>query len=78
MSISLNIEVNFVNISRLFRISFASFVSNLIDIFVNCNTKTSLIEFFRSFCFSDFSFDDNINLFYNVDNNEIFNDKIFL
>ena len=66
-----------VNMFRLFRVSFASSVLNLIDISVNYNTKVSSIEFFRSLCVSDFSFDDNINLFCNVDNNVIFSDKVF-
>ena len=78
MSINLNIEVNFVKISRLFRVSSTSSASILIDISVNYNTKINLIVFFRSLCVSDFSFNDNVNLFYNVDNNLIFNDKIFL
>ena len=76
MSISLNIEVNFINIFYLFRVSSTSSALILIDIFVNYNTKVNLIEFFRSFCVNDFSFDDNVNLFYNIDNNFVFNDEI--
>ena len=77
MSISLNIEANSVNMSRLFRVSFASFALNLIDTSVNCNTKISSTEFFRPLYISDFSSDDNVNLFCNVDSNVIFNDEIF-
>ena len=77
MSISLNIETSFVKIFHLFRVNFMNFASILIDISVNYNIRISLIEFFRSFCVSDFSLDDNVNLFYNIDNNLIFNDEIF-
>ena len=78
MSINLNIEVNFVKIFCLFRVNFANSASILIDILVNCNIKINLIKFFRSFCVNDSSSDDNVNLFYNVNNNFIFNDEIFL
>ena len=78
MSINLNIEINFVKIFHLFRVNFINFASILIDIFVNYNTRINLIEFFRSFYISNFSFDDNVNLFCNVDNNLIFNDEILL
>ena len=77
MSINLNIEIDFVKISRLFRVNSTNFTLILIDIFVNCNIKINLIEFFRSFYVNNFSFDDNINLICNVDNNFIFNNKIF-
>ena len=77
MSVSLNIEINFVKIFRLFRVSFTSFASILIDIFVNYDTKINLIKFFRSFYINEFSFDDSVNLFYNINNNFIFNDEIF-
>ena len=76
MSINLNMKVNFVNIFRLFRVNFASFASNLIDISVNYNTKINSTEFYRSLCVSDSSRDNNVNLFYNIDNNIIFNDEI--
>ena len=78
MSISLNIEASSINISRLFQISFASFASNSIKISVNYNIKINSIEFFCSFCVSDSSFDDSANLFYNVNNDVIFNNKILL
>ena len=78
MSINLKIEINLVKIFRLFRVSLTNFASTLIDIFVNCNMKINLIEFFYSFCVNDFSFDDNINLFCNVNNNFVFNDEILL
>ena len=77
MLISLNIEINFVNISHLLRISFTSSVSNLINIFANCNIKFNSIEFSRPLCINDSSLDDDINLFYNVNSNVIFNDEIF-
>ena len=63
---------------RLFRASFASSTSNLIDISANCNIKVNSTEFFRSLCASDFSFNNNANLFYNVDSNVIFNNEILL
>ena len=77
MSVSLNIEVNFVKIFRLFRVNFMNFASILINIFINYNTKINLIEFSRSLCVNNSLFDDNVNLFCNVDNNLIFNDEIF-
>ena len=77
MSINLNIKASFVKVFRLFRVNFANFASILIDICVNYNIKVNLIEFPRSFCVNDFSFNDNINLFYNINNNLIFNNKIF-
>ena len=63
---------------RLFRASFASFASDLIDISVNYNTKVNSTEFFCSLHVSDSLSDDNINLFCNVDSNVIFNDEFFL
>ena len=78
MSINLNMKINSANMFRLFRASFASSVSNLINTFANYNTKVSSTEFFRSFCVNDFSLDDNANLFCNVDNNVIFSDETFL
>ena len=77
MSISLNMKANFVNMFRLFRISFANFASNLINISVNYNTKINLIKFLYLLCVNNSSFDDNVDLFYNVDNNVIFNDETF-
>ena len=77
MSINLNMEASSVNMFRLFRVRFASSASNLIDTSANYNTKVSSIEFFRSFCVSDSSFDDSANLFCNVDSNVIFSDEIF-
>ena len=77
MSISLNIEINFIKVFRLFRVSSTSFTLILINIFINYNTKINSIEFFRSLCVNDSSFNNNINLFYNVNNNLIFNDEIF-
>ena len=78
MSTSLNMKANSANMFRLFRVNFASFASNLIDISANCNTEVNSIEFSRSLCVSNFSFDDNINLFCNVDSNVIFNEEVFL
>ena len=78
MLVNLNIEINFVKISRLFRVNLMNFVSILIDTSVNYNTKVNLIEFFHLFCVNDFSFDNSVNLFYNVDNNFIFNNEVFL
>ena len=66
ISISLNIEANSINIFCLFRVNFASSVSNRVNIFVNYNTKVNSIKFSCSFCVNDFSFNDNINLFYNI------------
>ena len=78
MLINLNIKINSVNISRLSRVSFSNFTLNLIDTSVNCNTKINLIKFSHPFCVNDFSFDDNVNLFYNINSNVIFNNKISL
>ena len=77
MSINLNIEVNFIKIFHLFRINFTNSASILIDIFINCNIKINLIKFFCSFCVNNSLFNDNINLFCNVNNNFVFNNKIF-
>ena len=77
MSINLNMKSNFINMFRLFHVNFANSVSNLIDISVNYNMKVNSIEFFPSFCVSDFSFNNNVNLFCNIDSNVIFNDEIF-
>ena len=77
MSIHLNIEVNFVKIFRLFRVNSMNFILILIDIFVNYNTKINSIKFSCLFYVDDFLFNDNVNLFCNVDNNFVFNDKIF-
>ena len=65
-----------VNMFRLFRVSFASSALNLIDTPASCNTRVSSIEFSRPLCVNDSSSDDNVNLFYNVDSNVIFNDEI--
>ena len=69
MLISLNIEVNFVNIFYLFRISLISFALMLINISINCNIKINSTEFFQSLYVNDFMFDDNVNLFCNADSN---------
>ena len=78
MSVSLNIEVNSANIFRLFYVNLMNFASILINTSANYNTKVSLTEFFRLFCISNFSFNDNVNLFCNIDNNFVFNVEIFL
>ena len=67
-----------INIFRLFCLSFASFALKLIDIFINYNINVNLTKFFRSFRVINFLFDDNVNLFCNVNSNIIFNDEIFL
>ena len=78
MSINLNIKINFIEIFYLFRVSLINFTLILIDIFVNYNTKINLIEFFRLLCVNNFLFNNNVNLFYNVDNNFLFYNEIFL
>ena len=75
MLINLNIEINFIKIFHLFGVNFMNSASILINISVNYNTKINSIKFFRLLCVNDFSFNNNINLFYNIDNNLIFNDK---
>ena len=77
MSINLNMRINSINTFRLFRVNFASSALNLIDTSANCNIKVNSTEFFRSLCVNDSSFNNSVNLFCNVDNNLIFNDKIF-
>ena len=65
------------NIFRLFRVSFASSTSDLIDISASCNMRVSSTESSRSLYVSDSSFDDNVNLFCNVDSNVIFSNETF-
>ena len=69
MSINLNIEINFVKIFRLFRVSFMNFALILINTFVNYNTKVNSNEIFHLFCVNDSLFDDNVDLFCNINNN---------
>ena len=50
-------RVSYVNMFRLFHVSFTSFASNLINISANYNIKINSTKFFRSFYVNDFLFD---------------------
>ena len=78
MSINFNIEINSVNIFRLFYVSLISFAKILINIPVKNNMKINSIQLSRLFCVSNSSFNNNVNLFYNINSNLIFNVEIFL
>ena len=59
-------------------VSSTSFTSILINISADYKTKVSSTKFFHLLCVRNFSFNNNVNLFCNVDNNFMFNVEIFL
>ena len=61
-----------------FHINFANFALILINTSVDYNIKINLIKFFYLFYVHNFSLNNNINLFCNINNNLMFNNKIFL
>ena len=75
---NLKIETSSANIFRLFRINSTNFASILINISVNNNIKISLTKFFRLLSDNNFSVNNNVNLFCNINNNFIFNVETFL